>query len=65
MARAGKSDAEAEKILADARAVADAGAFCIVVEGVMEDIADRGDRGGRGAGDRHRRLGATATGRCW
>src|SRR5687768_14208696 len=36
----GKSDAEAAKILADARAVADAGAFCIVVEGVMESIAD-------------------------
>ena len=28
------------KILGDARAVADAGAFCIVVEGVMEAIAD-------------------------
>ena len=37
----GKSDAEAKKILSDARAVADAGAFCIVVEGVMEEIADR------------------------
>ena len=36
----GKSEAEAQKILADARAVADAGAFCIVVEGVMEAIAD-------------------------
>ena len=37
----GKSDAEAGKILSDARAVADAGAFCIVVEGVMEQIADK------------------------
>jgi 3-methyl-2-oxobutanoate hydroxymethyltransferase len=36
----GRSDAEAEKILSDARAVADAGAFSIVVEGVMEKIAD-------------------------
>ncbi len=36
----GKSDAEAAKIMADARAVADAGAFCIVAEGVMEGIAD-------------------------
>src|SRR5687768_17530728 len=36
----GKSEAEAKKILSDARAVADAGAFCIVVEGVMESIAD-------------------------
>ena len=35
----GKSEAEAAKILADARAVADAGAFSIVVEGVLEDIA--------------------------
>ena len=37
----GRADAEAEKILADARAVADAGAFCMVVEGVMEDLATR------------------------
>ena len=36
----GESDAEAAKIVSDARAVADAGAFCIVVEGVMEAIAD-------------------------
>ena len=35
----GKSAAEAKKILSDAVAVADAGAFCIVVEGVMEEIA--------------------------
>ena len=35
----GRSEAEAAKILADARAVADAGAFAIVVEGVLEDIA--------------------------
>ena len=41
MARAGDSEAEAAKILADARAVADAGAFCVVVEGVMESIADQ------------------------
>ncbi|HEX6218483.1 MAG TPA: 3-methyl-2-oxobutanoate hydroxymethyltransferase [Sphingomicrobium sp.] len=37
----GKSIDEAEKILADAKAVADAGAFSIVVEGVMEPIADK------------------------
>ncbi|MEA1071939.1 3-methyl-2-oxobutanoate hydroxymethyltransferase [Sphingomonas sp. LY160] len=36
----GKSDAEAAKILSDARAIADAGAFSVVVEGVMEAIAD-------------------------
>ena len=35
----GRDEAEAAKILADARAVADAGAFTIVVEGVMEEIA--------------------------
>src|ERR671918_2390577 len=32
----GKSADEAKKILSDAKAVADAGAFCIVVEGVLE-----------------------------
>ena len=37
----GKSADEAKKILADAKAVADAGAFCIVVEGVMEQIAEQ------------------------
>ena len=36
----GKSEAEAGKIVADAKAVADAGAFCVVVEGVMEEIGD-------------------------
>jgi len=35
----GREEKEAAKILSDARAVADSGAFCIVVEGVMEDIA--------------------------
>src|SRR5215217_445730 len=35
----GKERKEADKILADARAVDQAGAFCIVVEGVMEQIA--------------------------
>jgi 3-methyl-2-oxobutanoate hydroxymethyltransferase len=35
----GKDDAEADKIRADAKAVADAGAFCMVVEGVVEEIA--------------------------
>jgi 3-methyl-2-oxobutanoate hydroxymethyltransferase len=36
----GKTEAEAAKIVGDAKAVAEAGAFCIVVEGVMEQIAD-------------------------
>jgi 3-methyl-2-oxobutanoate hydroxymethyltransferase len=35
----GRDKSEAGKILADANAVDRAGAFCIVVEGVMEDIA--------------------------
>jgi 3-methyl-2-oxobutanoate hydroxymethyltransferase len=35
----GKEQAEARKIERDAKAVSDAGAFCIVVEGVLEQIA--------------------------
>ena len=35
----GRSEAEAAKILGDARAIADAGAFAIVVEGVIEPLA--------------------------
>jgi 3-methyl-2-oxobutanoate hydroxymethyltransferase len=35
----GRSDAEAAKILADAQAVAEAGCFLLVVEGVLEEIA--------------------------
>ncbi|MCB2076600.1 MAG: 3-methyl-2-oxobutanoate hydroxymethyltransferase [Novosphingobium sp.] len=35
----GRSDAEAQKIVADARALDEAGAFAIVVEGVVEPIA--------------------------
>ncbi|MCA3255200.1 MAG: 3-methyl-2-oxobutanoate hydroxymethyltransferase [Alphaproteobacteria bacterium] len=35
----GKSDAEYAKILSDAKAVADAGAFALVVEGVVEPLA--------------------------
>jgi 3-methyl-2-oxobutanoate hydroxymethyltransferase len=35
----GRDEAEADKILADARAVAEAGCFALVLEGVMEEIA--------------------------
>jgi 3-methyl-2-oxobutanoate hydroxymethyltransferase len=35
----GRADVEAAKIIADARAVAEAGAFTIVVEGVLESLA--------------------------
>ena len=37
--RARQERGRGAKILADAKAVAEAGAFCIVVEGVMEEIA--------------------------
>ena len=40
----GRDKAEAAKIVGDARAVDDAGAFCIVIEGVMEDIATEAAR---------------------
>jgi len=40
----GRDDGEAAKILADARAVADAGAFSLVLEGVMEEIANEATR---------------------
>lgn len=36
----GRSEAEAAKILRDAKAVAEAGCFTLVVEGVLEDVAD-------------------------
>ncbi len=36
----GRGEAEARKIVGDAKAVAAAGAFCMVVEGVMEEIAN-------------------------
>lgn len=35
----GREKHEAKKIIADARAIDEAGAFCIVVEGVLEEIA--------------------------
>ena len=36
----GREELEAQKIIADAKAVSDAGAFSIVLEGVLEPIAD-------------------------
>jgi 3-methyl-2-oxobutanoate hydroxymethyltransferase len=35
----GRDDAEAAKVMADAKAVAEAGCFALVIEGVMEEIA--------------------------
>jgi 3-methyl-2-oxobutanoate hydroxymethyltransferase len=35
----GRDDAEAKKVIADAKAVAEAGCFALVIEGVMEEIA--------------------------
>jgi 3-methyl-2-oxobutanoate hydroxymethyltransferase len=40
----GREELEAQKILRDAQAVDEAGAFCIVVEGVMEEIATQAAR---------------------
>jgi 3-methyl-2-oxobutanoate hydroxymethyltransferase len=40
----GRDDAEARKILADAKAVAEAGCFALVLEGVMEEIATEATR---------------------
>jgi len=40
----GKSEAEAKKILADSQAVAEAGCFLLVLEGVMEEIAAEATR---------------------
>lgn len=40
----GKSDAEAAKIVGDAKAVADAGAFCVVIEGVLRSYRRRSPR---------------------
>jgi 3-methyl-2-oxobutanoate hydroxymethyltransferase len=37
----GRSEAEAEKIVSDARALDQAGAFAIVIEGVVEPLADQ------------------------
>jgi 3-methyl-2-oxobutanoate hydroxymethyltransferase len=41
----GRDKAEAKTILADAKAVDRAGAFCIVVEGVLEEIAEQVTKG--------------------
>ena len=40
----GRDDAERAKILADAKAVAEAGCFALVLEGVMEEIANEATR---------------------
>ena len=40
----GRDEAEAQKILDDARAVAEAGCFALVLEGVIEDVASEATR---------------------
>jgi 3-methyl-2-oxobutanoate hydroxymethyltransferase len=40
----GRDEAEAQKILDDARAVAEAGCFALVLEGVMEEVASEATR---------------------
>ena len=52
----GRGEAEARKIVADARAVDEAGCFLLVLEGVMEEIAAEIDRARRLPDHRHRRL---------
>ncbi len=37
----GKSDADAERVLADARAIADAGAYALVLEGIPSELGQR------------------------
>ncbi len=37
----GKSDSDAERVLADARAIADAGAYAIVLEGIPSELGQR------------------------
>ena len=37
----GKADADAERVLADARAVADAGAYAVVLEGIPSELGQR------------------------
>jgi len=53
----GKGDAEAAKVLADARAVSEAGCFALVVEGGTGGGGGRGHEGCGLPDDRHRRLG--------
>jgi len=40
----GRAGAEADKVLADARAVAEAGCFALVIEGVLEEVAAEATR---------------------
>ena len=61
----GRDDAEAAKVIADARAVAEAGALRARDRGRDGGDRGRGDQGGRLPDDRHRRLGRTATARSW
>ena len=53
----GRAEAEAERILADAQAVAAAGAFAMVVEGVVEPLARRITEAVPVPDHRHRRVG--------
>jgi len=50
----GRSDAEADKIRRDAKAIDDAGAFAMVIEGTVEPLAREISTGRH---DRHRRIG--------
>ena len=62
----GRSDARGRRRSSrDAKAVADAGAFCIVVEGVMEEIATEITQAVGAARSSASALRPSATARCW
>ena len=61
----GRGEAERQRVLEDARAVEDAGAFAVVLEGHPRRPRARDHRGARDPDDRDRRRRRRATGRCW
>ena len=60
----GKERSAALALVDDAKALADAGCFAIVLEGVPDEVARMVTDAGRRADDRHRRRAGTATARC-
>ena len=61
----GRDAGAAKRLLDDARALEQAGAYAIVLEGIPRELARRDHRGGLDPDDRHRRRRRTATARCW
>ena len=60
----GRGDSS-DRIIADAHAVQEAGAFAVVMEMVPGDIAERISKELDHPHDRHRRRATAATARCW